>query len=81
MEEVTEITDKPKTKPGPKAKPSVSVEEFNELKLAFNELKEQYIKTERAFIKVCHYSGNNRILIDEGFTPYEINKKDMGKYA
>jgi len=73
--DVTKIDEtKPKAKPGPKAKPSVSVDEFNEL-------RDQYIKLERAFIKVCHYSGNNRILIDEGFKPYEINKKDMGKYA
>lgn len=73
---MTELNETPKAKPGPKAKPKVSIEEFNAMKDRLTNLE--------AFLgKMAHQVGGNvpRVCKEFGIKVYEPQAKDMSRYG
>lgn len=73
---MTELNKTPKAKPGPKAKPKVTIEEFNAIKKRLAELEE--------FLgKMAHYQGGNipKLCVEFGIKVYEVQLKDMSRHG
>ena len=63
--------EKPKAKPGPKAKPKIDVEA----------LEARIHNLEQLIIRMAHQSGtSHQFLIRAGLTPYHPTKDDMTKF-
>jgi len=63
--------EKPKAKPGPKAKPKIDVEA----------LEARVHNLEQLIIRMAHQSGtSHQFLIKAGLTPYSPTKADMTKF-
>ena len=68
---MTEPTEIPKAKPGPKPKAQVNI----------NELEARVHNLEQLIIRMAHQSGtSHQIILKAGLEPYQPTKGDMSKF-
>lgn len=73
---MTELNETPKAKPGPKAKPKVSIEEFNAM-------KDRVANLEEFLGKMAHWQGGNipKLCAEFGIKVYNPQLKDMSRHG